>query len=466
MTFVLAQDSTFVGRLVEYYLEMLASPQGIAGLVVMLSLAVALVAADRTKWVLLAVLIYILTFGLNRGEYGPQNSGPIKWLGQISQPAAVCLLILLVIPAVQPREWRRARLFHVATICLFVLQLVCSARLATGGFAEKGLLAAFFYVLMLLVLGAGLSRWLFDMTQVRSLLRAVSWSAALVAYPSILLILVDPSQAFAGGRLYGTTPNPQRIGTMLALALPYSFALFQDRANVGWSRAFHAVLPAVAGVLVIGSGSRTGGLMCLVGVALYFRARLGPLLLTGLVVVSAGLAVFQFLGESLAGGQERILSTENTRSEIWSEMWAEFLRNPLFGSPRETASENSFLSIASITGVVGLVPLTFLIAFLAKGTARVVRYRGRLGTFRPVADLVVASVGQVFVAWMFEGFLLGVLTDHTVMLYCTLGLLALVTERIGRLAADGAAAGPADPLYDADPTAAEWPPPAHDPAAA
>jgi O-antigen ligase len=199
-------------------------------------------------------------------------------------------------------------------------------------------------------------------------------------------------------------------------------------------------------ILVLGTGSRMGGLAVIVGFIAFFRRRLDKLLLTACVIAAAVLAVYAAVGTEMAAGNSRVATLVDTRGAIWGVLLEQFLQAPVAGVNRENGNENSFLAIAAGFGLVGLFPLMLFLCSLFWQVWRAVRFRPLLGDYAVLADVVTASAFQFLVIWMFEGFLVGVLTDHLVLLYCLIGLTAVVNHRIHSaqmgLPSDGHASDP------------------------
>src|SRR5205085_10079272 len=128
-----------------------------------------------------------------------------------------------------------------------------------------------------------------------------------------------------------------------------------------------------------GTGSRTGLLVAIIGLALRYRLKLGKL---AIVLVLGGMCTFaalQFFEES-GGMADRMISTENTRAAAWSSMWGDFRSSPLFGDISELSaegrySENSYLLVASRGGLFVLAPM--LAACIATIVTLIRLQRGR-----------------------------------------------------------------------------------------
>lgn len=426
MFFVLAQSVT--QRYTSYYLDLLLSPMGVSGIVLFVLAAISVAATDATKWVLLGGLIHIATYSV-RSLLAPSLIAPFTQIASASQALSIGCLLILAIAAVRGVEWPRNPL-HPALVSLYCFQLVHFGVMSIGGYWEKGIGSIAVLTLMMLVLGLGQSRWLNNHRHALNLLRAVGLGGVLTMFTSVALVVISPGSALQG-RLLGTTGNPQRLSAVLSLVLPYLLGLHFDKTNSQQSRTFNLFAAVFAVILVIGTGSRMGGLVVVVGLVFYFRTRLGSVLLyIGMASIVLFLG-FLALGQVFSSGQEHMLSTVDSRSEIWTEMWGKFMSSPILGVAYESAhGESTYLSVAAGSGIVGLLPFGVFIWLLLSGTVQLYRARRQLGSMQVLTDVAIASVAQLVVIWVFEALLLGTVTDHTILVYCTLGLLGFLRQQL------------------------------------
>jgi len=200
----------------------------------------------------------------------------------------------------------------------------------------------------------------------------------------------------------------------------------------GSSRLWRFALGATAGFLVIfliWTGSRTGFIMALVGVGLFFRAKLGRMLAAVMIVGIFSLLAWHIFGESVESA-DRLLSTQDTRSAVWRALGQEFSENMAIGVLHEDIDirENSYLSTAARVGLLGLIPLLLAVALTASAMFKLYRVRPTLGEHAMIADLVIAGLGSLGVGAFAEGFLLGVLTHQIFMVFIYLAILAFLLD--------------------------------------
>lgn len=439
---VLGQN--YVEQLIQAYLGQLTTPAGMAAILAGVLLAIVLLSVDRAKWAALSAAIYLSTYAVARvGENSPPLPQPFATVGNLGQGITFGMVFLLAVAAVRPTEWRRRHLILPAAVALLVFQFIFATRMIASEYFVKGVLAGFMYSVMFGVMGLGLSRWLYDENHALKLFKTVSWAGGTMVAASLILLAVSYNAAFLGGRFMGTTNNPQRIGAMLALTLPFSLGVIGTRGAGVTVRVTHAAIVACVILAVFATGSRTGGLLSLVAVAFFFRSRLGTATLVAILVGTFALAGYMLFGDVVESGADRLASFEDTRSAAWRYCWNLFLASPLVGTPMDSAAgETSYLSAAAVMGIGGLISILVLAGLLVFTAVRLAGRRRSAGPYRSTIDVVVASLAQVVISWVFEAFAFGTVTDHVLVLYCSLALASLATERTDPSAL--AAAGPPD----------------------
>ena len=188
-----------------------------------------------------------------------------------------------------------------------------------------------------------------------------------------------------------------------------------------------AAFAGLAAIFILWTQSRGAALVAVVGLVLFFRARLGQALFTA---VAVGIVFFMFLEifDVNLPGLGRFSSTLNTRSHSWGGLWAVFLANPLIGNGTDGTPENSYLSALAICGVIGTIPLAISLALVARSLVRLQRIRRTLGEHSQLADLVVACIVSMLITCVFEAFLLGTLTDFVFCFFVLLAVAAFLSD--------------------------------------
>ena len=248
----------------------------------------------------------------------------------------------------------------------------------------------------------------------------------------------DPSIIMWNNRWMGIVNHPVFLALFSAIygIIAFSFALESERTG---KRVWAFVEFCAFSLLIVLSGSRTGLLTmgCGVGAMVFAHGNktrnhsLGFLflfsaLLAGMVLVSTD------LGSSLFDEDNRVLSTQDTRSKAWATQLATFEENPLFGSGYTDRSESSFLAALSIAGLVGgLGYLLFFFSGLSRAIAVIFNFGGRYDHgsigFLTCASLLLALLAASLV----EGFaIMGIQVVSTGIIALTHSIYVLERETI------------------------------------
>ncbi|HEX8913974.1 MAG TPA: hypothetical protein VF796_16615, partial [Humisphaera sp.] len=420
----------FTEALLDYYAQALMTREGGLAVVAGLVLATSLLIVDRLKWAFMTAVLTVMTMAIARGEAVTRLPSPFEEFSHVARLVGVGLVVLLLIAVFRPSEAQGLTALPGLPAALFVLQLVMCARLLVGETAAKAQAGAPVQVLGFIVFGAGLRKWLGTPDDVWRLVKAVSWGAGVMGILTAALMLLDSGAAFAGGRLYGPTCNPNWMAANMGFTIPFSLALATAPGRSVVTRTTYGVLVAVAVVLVAATGSRMGMLLIVVGFVAFFRTRLGPLALTAGLVAIGVFALLAVVGKEFSESHERLASFHDTRSETWRTLLLIFASSPVFGQGGGQGAESSYFAIAAGYGFLGLVPLGVFLWAFGRGAAIALRARPLLGNDTVLADLVIASAAGCFAIWLGEGSLLGYLTDHIVAVYCVMALMAVVAQRM------------------------------------
>ena len=173
---------------------------------------------------------------------------------------------------------------------------------------------------------------------------------------------------FVQGRFIGTTGNPQHAGVLLAATVPCLMFLIQKLPRWNFAKFLWVATLIVTLYFLALSGSRTGLMMGVVSILLFYRNNGGSWIKVLLFLAIAAALIVPFLGaDSLSSSStgidakvsDRFTSTNNTREGVWNGMWNAFMDNILFGSPlaqggRLGYGENSWLRCRCICWLNGI----------------------------------------------------------------------------------------------------------------
>jgi O-antigen ligase len=422
-----------VEQQIRYYLYQLASPLGVTAAVCFLVALVLITWVDWAKWVALSLLIYLQTFGFVFRIKGAEPVNvlvtPLQQIRNVGRPLALALICLLLVPTFRSLRGGRWRLIHSGTIVFVCFEFLLALRFIVGDNYNKGVLALIVYGLYFLVLGVGLSRWLQGPKEAHIAVKTIVVGGGLMVLSTLCQFVAAPSAAYNGDRLAGTTNNPQHLGSTLAICIPAAaYLLVRKGESIFWRMACGCLL-GFGLIVLMGTGSRLGLLMTLIGLLLLFRHRLGRFAVMGVVVSVVAYIALWLLGVGAITGADHLLDTRNSRAEGWQRTWEVFMNNFWFGTGSDADMiENSFLSAGSETGMLGLAVMLAATALVVAGLWRLTRIRRSLGENAMLADLVCAIIVSILVGSFFEAFLMSSMTDMLVILYISLGLMALMID--------------------------------------
>jgi len=418
-------------------LEGLQHPGGMMALAVLCFVAVLLAAIRSMRWVGVAITLYVCTFGIS-GLTGFHLAWPLQDLREYGRGLCAFMLVVLLIPTIRSNRGWRFHIMSTALVFYFIFELVISMRTLYAGDFTRGYFGAISYVLIILTFGLGLARWLQDEQDVRALLRAVAAGGGLFVIGSLYQYFINPADIVWGNRLLGTTGNANHAALVLASSIPPACYMFlRTGGRTAW-RLGYAILIAALSVCLVWTGSRTGGLVALLGIVLLFRFRLGKL---AVALAICGVLVFtmiKVLDETgISTIASRFLDIHDTRSEAWGHMIDMFKANPVIGAEAADVmvSENSYLLIASRTGMVGLIPFTISVVAVIVGLIKLQRIKPFLREHVLLADLVTAGIVSIAVGGMFEGYLFATYSFplFTLFIYANLMLFLFDYARANQL---------------------------------
>lgn len=166
------------------------------------------------------------------------------------------------------------------------------------------------------------------------------------------------------GRLFGITNHPNFLGGYCAILAP--FALLQVIKNKGLQQIFYSFVVLALFIMVLSSGSRSSLASFVLGVLVFSMFNFNPFKALFVIGISS---IFLFLAFQLSFDfsqssglrYERLLSSENTRSYVNSELWQVYLNSPIFGNPPDAESTaNSYLLVLARMGTIGGTLLVLL----------------------------------------------------------------------------------------------------------
>lgn len=270
---------------------------------------------------------------------------------------------------------------------------------------------------------------------VRHTMSAVPFTLALfgllLVFTNVFAVILFPGAAInSGGRLHGTTSNPQAIAMLSAFVIPsFVYVIRQDAKFYYIRAACYFCLPATF-ILLFLSGSRMGmgsGLMgfliAAVGHKRCLRYVFHPRNLLASVAILLAIS-WSPLGDIMYG--RFVQNRTDTRSSNWTWAWNEFLDSPFFGmvptgiGGRYQFVENAWLAAISNGGLFIFLFCFVLLFSIIKVLFAVMRRKRWVYIKADEKDFFIASVITALGVSMFEAVFLGILATHTMIFYMIL----------------------------------------------
>ncbi|MBL1200349.1 MAG: O-antigen ligase family protein [Nostoc sp. GBBB01] len=425
--------------------ELIISPYAFLGIAIGLIVLDKARRSPRIAWLLFSLCCYVASLGKFQDEWiqePPPLVFPLQQLREIGRPLTIVVLALLLLLALQTRSGWRKMLLPQPLNYLIVVQSVIFLKILIYGNQGFALQAALSFGAVLLMVKSGPSKWLQDDNN----FHLGVWSLAMVGVMFAIACIYQGAFnmypiAFHQGRFLGTTGNPIHASILLSVIVPSLIFLIESRRRWDWVKLFWIAFLFVNAYFLFLTGSRTGMIMCITSILLFYRFRVGMLLRFGLFIGLILAIILSFIHQDSGTTNytlltDRFVSGGNTREGAWQGMWSGFINNPLFGSPldgdRLVFGESSWLATASTTGLLGLIPLIMM----GLGCLQMILKLHKLGVKKPHYFLhtstIVAGLSSILIGSIGEPFLLGNLSFPVMalMTYLSLGKYLLDVDNM------------------------------------
>jgi hypothetical protein len=338
----------------------------------------------------------------------------------------VILMVMTFRLVVGTKDLRQLRI-GLSGWCLLVLQVLYALRMLLSGDSSRAILSS----VMACCLVAGVLVLLLSHMQepedVRKLQRAIFAAGAAFVLICTYEYIRSPSSVMQQNRFTGISGNPQFAGIFLAIQSITAFSLCRDPALTRWMRMLTGAGAVIFASFVFWTGSRTGMGMLVLGVAAVNRASIMRWIRLAVILIPAFLGWITLFPQTMSNA-DRARDFTNTREEAFATAWRAFVKNPAFGDPQFGVIENSYLTVAASTGMIGVAILLLLVWSHSSDVVRAYRYSRRDPSVVPVVDYVIGMTIALGAGAMFEGFLLGYATASIVFVYITLALTRFIIE--------------------------------------
>ncbi|HMN42084.1 MAG TPA: hypothetical protein PKE29_14665 [Phycisphaerales bacterium] len=246
---------------------------------------------------------------------------------------------------------------------------------------------------------------------VSGLIRTIMWvSVAWTVCCSVQFVLNPRYLVNWNGRFHGMLGNAQHVAAMVAPFAIIAVWLFlhdpQKRRRILWVAIF-----AVNLLFLVWTGSRTGGLMFVLGLSLVLYTRIGNavLLMPIGVLLVWGLS---YLADALqiSSNLQRFISTENTREGVLSGQIRAALENPILGAGWRSGTVGTENSYLGALGAYGIICFFIILCLLGVSVWQCTRFNLQKRWLdrerRAVVDLFTAFMAMFFAGAVFEGYML------------------------------------------------------------
>ncbi|MEM9913782.1 MAG: hypothetical protein AAF911_02350 [Planctomycetota bacterium] len=415
-------------------LAFLISLQGMLAIVVGVIVCAVVYSKPKAKWLAFSLLLFAALVSPAIGGWRvyevEQYLHPLFAKMQ-NLSRLLCLFWLIVLTVglfVQVPSWRR-QIVGTGTAVFFLAHFTLAIRLLFTDVAQRGVVSIPLLILLGLVFVAGLGRWLQGPQDVRKILLAVVAAGAMFVLCSFFQYVLEPNSVKWRGRFYGIGSNPQQVGLVMASVVTIAIYFVTRRDENKYIRlAMIGLIPFML-ASTIWTGSRLSLLAVATGAVLMLYNKLGKAIFLLPLLILLLIAVESFIGIDLEV-KERITSTENTRTHVWANQIDEFKESPFFGQvvDRWKPGESSWLGMARVAGMLGLLPLTIAVILMIKETFVVWRQRYLLGAEAPTVDVVIALFGLLMLYSIGEAYMLMPLSLGFMFLLINLAVLRLLRE--------------------------------------
>jgi hypothetical protein len=431
------QSSDTVFGYLEQFQRLLLGPFGLIALATAIAAIIFAIRFPVVRWGFVSALIFVSLFGTSEvgtGERWRQAyiylPSPLSFFQAYSRELLLGIAgVLTVAGMASQREWRR-KLVPLGLFCFLLLDFWMALRLMPeDGSRTRAVLSLLSYALIAGALVLGVGRWLQTSQDLYGLLRSLAWVAMLFVVSNIYYAIYN--HAAVTGRFWGINGNPQGVGIDSAFFLVLVLMLSHHPRTPVAARSIYYLTAGFLIAFLLWSGSRGGVLIALVGLATFYRSRIGPMFIAA-VTVGLALVTSLYLFPSALANVNRFADLTNSRTEPWQHLIEIFLTHPIAGALYGGSGygESYFLASLAFYGIIGFIPAAgALVGFLAIA----------LGTFRQrrwlqedslVADLLLAYSLMFLINGVTEAALLGVWNTMDLLLYLMFSVAAYLSDRI------------------------------------
>nr|MBD2364684.1 O-antigen ligase family protein [Anabaena minutissima FACHB-250] len=352
--------SDFINRL----LNLVFSPYGFLGIALSMMLLEKAKTSRRLAWLLFSCCCYAASLAKFTDEWvkePPALVFPLQQLRDAGRPLTIIILVLILLLGMETKHgWRRVVIPQPINY-LIMFQTAIFFKVLLYGDIAFAVLAAMTFGAVVLMFKLGPSRWLQDESNFHLGVWSLAMTGVIFAVACTYQGAVNMhAMTFLQGRFMGTTANAQHAAALLAGTVPCFMFLIESKKKWDWVKAFWLGMLLIIAYFLFLTGSRTGAIMAITSILLFYRNRSGTLLRLVLFASVLLTIIFLFINPDIFNSNEqvssRFIEAGNTRENVWNAMWNNFIKNPIFGVPlkgdRLGFGENTWLAAGATTGLI------------------------------------------------------------------------------------------------------------------
>jgi len=207
-------------------------------------------------------------------------------------------------------------------------------------------------------------------------------------------------------RFQGIAGHPNHAGLLLAICgiVGVGLAVIAERKAI---RVLYAIGALIMLLLIYWTASRTAVVVFVVGVTALILERRRAVVIIALMMAAVCGTILSGMFMQAPDSMEdiRVVSTQNTRLEVWENLWTTFTKNVGIGAGETVVgSESSVLLILARTGLVGGIPFAISCWLMLREAYRMLGCREgekRVTDPRIAGAIIIA----VLAGGVFEGYL-------------------------------------------------------------
>ncbi|BAY66025.1 hypothetical protein NIES22_61380 [Calothrix brevissima NIES-22] len=425
--------------------NLLFSPLGLLGIVLGWVIFNKAKRSRRLAWFLFSLFCYTASLGKYEDQWitAPPLVVPLEQLRDMGRPLTIVLLCLLLILGIESADQGRRTFIPKPIKYLIVVQFAFFYKILLFGEINFALLGLITFVALVLMLKLGPSRWLQNEQNFHLGVWSIAMAGVIFGFAGVYQGVFNlQAMTFLHGRFTGTTGNPLHATALLAATIPSLMFLIEMRQKWDWVKVFWIANLFILLYFLFLTGSRTGLIMAVPTILLFYRQRLGTLLRLGFFVGIVLAFMLYLQGPDVVMSNtvaSRYSSTQNTREGVWSSMSSKFIKYPVFGAPLEGGrlgfGESTWLATGSTTGLIGFIPLVMMGIECVKMMFKLHQLSSKNSSYIPHCSTVIGGLTSLLSGSFTEAILLGNLTFPVISLimYLSLGkYLLLQDERQSR----------------------------------